>query len=288
MTLDEHGALDVRAETQPQACTRCGTFGELFDSFGRRLCAECLRRRDRIETANATTWNLVVDVLRLGQRIALPGSLLMLVFGVPSLYLEEVHTWLGTIYDSFILVIATGTIQRLSFVRVVHGPRASFGGALGVMLARYWSVWGASLFANFSVLAYTLLLVVPGILRALSYAMCGPVALNEGIHARDSLDVSTERMAGHRTPTFLCFLVFALLALSAGVAEGVVLELFELEGTWAEKVMDVATLLVLVPFFLLAVVLQLKLTPPRPVPAAGGVEPIPSHGTPHELPPTTA
>ena len=106
------------------------------------------RRRDPIETGAITARTLVLDSLRLWMRVALPATLIMLAFGSVSILFGHHQPPLVRLFDAFVMVLATATIQSLAFARVVHGPDASVGEALNIVVRRYGSVWGVHFMVN--------------------------------------------------------------------------------------------------------------------------------------------
>ena len=196
----------------PQPCARCGGFAPLLPRWGAAWCDACLRRRDPIELAPPTAWNLFRDTFALCLRIALPGLLLMFVFGSPGVWIE-LHTERTTparMYDAFVGLFGYAAVQRLAFTRMVRPELSSASDGLRTAFVRYWSVWGAQWLSSVVSLLYALLLIVPGVLRALSYMMSAALALNEGAQARNALEASEARMRGHRGATFGALVLLGL------------------------------------------------------------------------------
>jgi hypothetical protein len=111
-----------------------------------------------------------------------------------------------------------GVLQSGAIVWLVHGAilgeRRTVVACLRRAARSYFSLLGASLQAAVWTLLYLLLLVVPGILKALSYAVVVPVVLLEDRRASAALRRSTQLVDGHRAVVLCANL--AVLPLLAG------------------------------------------------------------------------
>ena len=99
------------------------------------------------------------------------------------------------------------------------GNNVTTGKALGRALRRFWTLSLAQISATMRVFFGILLLVVPGILWSLSYALIVPVVLVEGHRAAPSLRRSWDLVKGYRKKLFGIFLIVYVLQwlLSFGV-----------------------------------------------------------------------
>lgn len=126
----------------------------------------------------------------------------------------DYYRWSG-LYE-----LVFGVLQSGAIVWLIDG--ASRGERRGVVEClrraghRYFSLLGASLQSALLTLLYLLLLVVPGVLKALSYSVVLPVVMLEGKGASASLTRSTQLMDGHRAAVFLATCV--VLPFAAGPA----------------------------------------------------------------------
>jgi len=100
------------------------------------------------------------------------------------------------------------------------------GRSLGTLL-------GVRFVANLVTLLFTLLLIVPGVMKAMSLLLVMPIALHE--NNGDAMSSSTQRMQGHRMNAFIACCVAAaplLLAVSSLVCVSVVLAVAQnVDGT---------------------------------------------------------
>jgi hypothetical protein len=119
----------------------------------------------------------------------------------------------SSLYGLVLGVLNSGAIVWLVH-GAIHGERRGPFACLRRAASRYVSLLGASLQAAIGTLAYLLLLVVPGILKALSYSVVLPVVLLEDRRASAALARSTRLMDGHRLAVALASIV--LLPLAAG------------------------------------------------------------------------
>jgi len=127
----------------------------------------------------------------------------------------DVYRW-GGLYG-----LVAGVLHSGAIVWLVHGAlqgeRRSVVECLRRAARRYFSLLGASLQAAIWTLVYLLLLIVPGILKALSYAVVLPVVMLEDKNASASLARSTQLMDGHRGAVLLAMCVAAPLAFGPAV-----------------------------------------------------------------------
>jgi hypothetical protein len=122
--------------------------------------------------------------------------------------------------------LVAGVLHSGAVIWLVHGALQGEGrSAVDSLLraaSRYFSLLGASLQSAIFTLLYLLLLVVPGVLKALSYAVVLPVVMLEDKNASASLARSTQLMDGHRGAVLLAMCVALPLAIGPG-ALGLVL-----------------------------------------------------------------
>lgn len=99
------------------------------------------------------------------------------------------------------------------------GNHVTTGQALGRAVKRFWTLSIAQISATIRVFFGILLLIVPGILWSLSYALIVPVVLIEGHKAAPSLRRSWDLVKGYRKKLFGIFLIVYVLqwVLSFGV-----------------------------------------------------------------------
>lgn len=116
---------------------------------------------------------------------------------------------LGTLLQIFLLnVIAIGfTVSFLKLFR--NGDDRLTSNMFQVAFSNYWhKVWGMFLMYVFIIL-WSLLLIIPGIVKSFSYAMT-PYILEENpeLSANDAIDHSRAMMKGHKFDLFWLYLSF--------------------------------------------------------------------------------
>lgn len=136
-----------------------------------------------------------------------------LLLAVPE---ADYYRWSG-LYGLVLGVLHSGAIVWLVH-GAIQGERRGVVACLRRAGQRYFSLVGASLQAALFTLLYLLLLVVPGILKALSYAVVLPVVVLEDKHASAALARSTQLMDGHRLAVFLATMVVLPLGLAPTLA----------------------------------------------------------------------
>jgi hypothetical protein len=254
-------------------CPRCGDYAALQQSWSRAWCHACLARRDPIELEPPSVTSLLSGALRLSWQIGWGAPLLMFALAVPPLWAKS---WLlpGTlvatagelVYHSFVALFGIAAVVRLGFLRVVDPARASFGAACAHVLRRYPRVVLANSIALVRMLLYGLLLVVPGIVRALDYALVVPIAVNEELSVTHALDRSIARMRGRRimylASTTLARIAPLLLFFAIDPGHGLIARVgLKLDHPrWLETIEYGINSLLSIPVDLLPLVMQLKLS----------------------------
>lgn len=161
----------------------------------------------------------------------------------------------GGLYGLVAGVLHSGAIVWLVH-GVLQGERRRVVDCLRRAWRRYFSLLGASLQAAILTLLYLLLLVVPGVLRALSYAVVLPVVMLEDKNASASLARSTQLMDGHRGAVFLTMCVVLPLAIGPG-ALGFVLPSLQ-ESAFARAGSSLLEAVLALPLEVLGVVLYVE------------------------------
>lgn len=110
-----------------------------------------------------------------------------------------------------ILVLIPFTLGYANALRrlLVHGDNEVLRNSVKIATAQYWhKVWGMLLAAIFTVL-WTLLLVIPGIVKSFSYAMTKYILEeNPELSANEAIDHSRAMMRGHKFDLFWLYLSF--------------------------------------------------------------------------------
>jgi hypothetical protein len=151
---------------------------------------------------------LVIEASVGGQAPGGAGGLSMLLFQVVFMIL----------WASIAFPIASGATTYAISERYL-GNEVTIGEAMRRGLSHFWSLSIAQISATIRVMFGFLLLIVPGILWMLSYALIVPVILIEGQKALPSLRRSRDLVKGYRGKVFCILLVvnFLQVVLTAGV-----------------------------------------------------------------------
>lgn len=271
-TLDAPGPP---AETvAPTPCDRCGTFASLSPLRGQLLCEACTERvLHPIERAPMGTASLLSGVWEIWRVLWWRALLLVVAFELPFLLITALVPAAQAVdrFSWFVTVLADGALILL-VMQVIEGRTVSARGALSEVTTRWGAIIWASLLSNLIIGLFTLLLIVPGVLRALSYLLVLPVVLHDEGRGSDALSSSSKLMEGSRSHVFVTWLVLflpPLLVLFAYVGvglwlEGVFTETPSLDGpspattALLDVVAPIGVVLALIPLKLLPAVVYAK------------------------------
>jgi hypothetical protein len=123
--------------------------------------------------------------------------------------------------QSIIRAVVSGMVVRGVFEQL-RGNRASLGDSVQVAIRGLWRILGTTFGASIIITLFSILLVVPGLMKACSYYVAIPVAVVEGTGVSESLSRSRKLAEGYRWHIFGIFLVSVILAMAFGGAAGVV------------------------------------------------------------------
>jgi hypothetical protein len=129
------------------------------------------------------------------------------------------------LWSSIAFPIAAGAATFAISERYL-GNDVTIGTALRRGLSSFWTLSWAEITATLRMFIGLLLLIVPGILWMLSYALIVPVVLIEGQKAIPSLRRSRDLMKGHRGKAFCVLLVLFLFQAILGAGVGMIAGLF--------------------------------------------------------------
>jgi hypothetical protein len=142
---------------------------------------------------------------------------LLHVLGIVGSYEEPDDFRISGLYAMVFGILQSGAIVWLVDGEQ-RGERRDVVTALRRAGRRYLSLLGASLQAAIITVLYLLLLIVPGIRKALSFAVVLPVVMLEDERASAALRRSEQLMDGHRMTALLPMIVVSLPSLCAEVA----------------------------------------------------------------------
>jgi hypothetical protein len=271
----------------PEICWRCGDYAALREHWGRRWCSSCMDRRDAIELDPPTSANLIKHSVALSLRMLWPALGLSILFSIPGLLLHynKPISFLGTLT---LAVPARAALQRLAFLRIVGTKPPAPWSVLRHVVKRYPTVVGTYSLVGLEVLAFSLMLVIPGIVRGFSYAVAIPVAINERVEPKLALEISSRLMTGHRLAALGAYALLDIPLIVSAYAEGIAAaaRAQQHQASSASPGLHLVVQLALVavlglPSSLLSAVLHLKLSRAReqvsvsPVQLAGVQTPTP-------------
>ena len=121
--------------------------------------------------------------------------------------------------------LVSGAVIRGVFEQL-RGGRSGFADSLRVAFRALWRMFATTFLAGIIVGFFTLLLIVPGIMKFCSYYVAIPVAVVEGSGASVSISRSKALAAGFRWHLFGIILVATLLGMAVGACAGVVFRSF--------------------------------------------------------------
>lgn len=192
-----------------EACDRCGDFAELTSYGESWLCTPCVGRLPAIQREPPTFVNVLVGSLTVFVRILPSAWAITLVVNLPYTVITSLYPAQGTLgvvlpglaYGSTVGMLATGAILLMAH-RAIQGEKAEPVHCLNIAAKRWVRVFSANLVAGLLVAAYSLLFLVPGIVKNFSLFLALPIVLHEDVSTTEALDESTRRMRGHRAVAF--------------------------------------------------------------------------------------
>lgn len=219
-------------------CARCGRFlcGECRVLDAPPSCAQC-RARNRDALGLGASGMTVGNTLRFAfllLRAAAPAVAVVVLVGaavgtalelaLPDLS-RSVSRLVDRVYEFTVGMVLTTSVVA-AMLHAAEGERLAPGAALQEGLNSYGRVLKWRFLSGLYILAFTLLLIVPGILKALSFAFVGILAWKA---VPDPLGASEElthgkraRLLGVLTCAFLVFLVALVVPIAvAGGLSGV-------------------------------------------------------------------
>lgn len=210
-------------------CDRCGTFAELVDYDGHQICEDCIGRLSEIERTPPTVGNVLSGSLWVLGQIALPAAVIVVLADLPvaliDTFIPELP-FVSTAWNATVTVLAQGAVFHLAH-RAIRGDELDPMTALRRSVDSAGNLIITNFLAGLQIFFFTLLLIVPGVVRSLSLLLVIPVVLHEGEKTSDALRASTERMNGHRLTALVVNLVWSVVwggALAAYIAFAVALE----------------------------------------------------------------
>jgi hypothetical protein len=163
-----------------------------------------------------------IEVLK--RNIATFGGMALLMAGLPS----AINSFSQAMSKAMpLLSVVTGVVAIAGFVATLilqgalmygsvqdlNGSPASAGDCLKVGVKNWLPLLGLFVLMGLGFMLGAILLIVPGVLLALRWAVSGPVLVMEGRGITDAMDRSVTLTKGRRWGIFLLFLVLWIAAL---------------------------------------------------------------------------
>jgi len=106
---------------------------------------------------------------------------------------------------------------------ILRGEKVDIGGMLFAGFQRFWDAVALNLLQSIFIALWSLLFVIPGIIKGLSYSMAFYIlADNPEMSGKDALDASKQLMNGHKAELFMLQLSFIpwylLTVVTCGIA----------------------------------------------------------------------
>lgn len=256
-------------EAEPIACSRCGTFAPLSSVAGAMLCAECAARMHEIARTPSSLGYLLKGIVQLLGRIGAVAAVIAFVFDLP---ISIAHFFFPVPFAvesawGFVTLIGNAAILVLA-QQVIAGRPTSVGEAFKLAISRYGSLLGASIVSGIMTFLFLLLLIVPGVVRALGYALILPLVLHENADTSVALHQSLVRMKGHRAEAFFAYMVLFIpgffTVAAVAFAGGLVVAIdptLEPQALFAQNAAGALFPILWLPVVLLPAVLYPKLVP---------------------------
>jgi hypothetical protein len=191
---------------------------------------------------------MVIIESRVGVNVQAPSGLSTLLFQIVFMIL----------WASIAFPIASGAATYAISERYL-GNEVTIGEALRLALSRFWTLSIAQITATIRVLFGFLLLIVPGILWMLSYALIVPAVLIEGQNATPSLRRSRDLVKGHRGKVFCVMFIINLLqgilALGVSMVSGMIFNSDSAGGAVLNSAMNNLLSIFLTPLGIVATIL---------------------------------
>ncbi len=141
------------------------------------------------------------------QGIAAAGTIALLLFGA-----------IGWLVGAFVLQAAL----TYATVTDLNGRRATFGDSLMTGLREFLPLLGLALLSGLGIIAGYLLLIVPGVMLAVAWAVIVPVRVVEREPVMDCFGRSAALTKGHRWSVFGLLIIYIFASFAISFASGLV------------------------------------------------------------------
>lgn len=167
----------------------------------------------------------------LGRNIAVFGGLTLLLVGLPSLvvtfgvlqmfepgtagFTMDADAFAPMFFGGLLSIVTTAMLQGAVIhgtIRDLNGRPASFAECLATGLRHFLPVIGLSILMGLGVALGLILLIVPGIILALMWAVAVPAKVAEGIGVFEAFGRSRELTRNNRLMILVLFIIYAVIS----------------------------------------------------------------------------
>jgi hypothetical protein len=207
-------------------CAACGVPLAAPPPDGPRLCGTC-----RPATAHPVadgplrTWPLLLGVAQLIEGVGARAALAAMAAQLPAAALAAGGAPIAAAMAAFLgLIVGAGLVTALALEEVGTPGAARLATAAPTVARRLPVLLGASLLSSLFVALLSLLCVVPGVVRALSYTLVLPLAIHGEHDVMACLRASRIRMHGHRAGIFVAVLLLWIVGLAVGIVHSIAVD----------------------------------------------------------------
>jgi hypothetical protein len=143
----------------------------------------------------------------------------------------------GLLVNMIMSFVLQGALTRAA-VDDLSGSGVRFGAAIGDGLRYFFPLLIVAIFVGIGTMLGFLLLVVPGIILAVRWAVTAPVVVLEQAGPTNSMGRSAELSEGHRWAIFGLLLIYIVFAYTAQILLGVVMAAFGMGDASLMTTMD--------------------------------------------------
>lgn len=187
-------------DTERVTCPRCGNFVDALLDAPLSVCSECAPKIHIAPMQAPLSAGMVLaSTVALLGLMGLRGLSVILAFELPSIVVVGAYPELPqAIQLAWGLVAMIGELTVLVMAHeALHGRPSPVGASMSRALRRYGPAFGTRWVTGILTALWSLLLVLPGLYKAVAYSMGTSITLFEGTDGAAAVDLSIERTRGH-------------------------------------------------------------------------------------------
>ena len=144
-----------------------------------------------------TSWSLLIGCALATLPIAIAFETMMAWTEIYIRAHAPGNEYIALVVNGLVALPIYGAVTHL-VLQKLHGRTLSIPTAFKAGLVQWLTMLAALFVSQIVILVTLLLLIIPGLYFAMSYALLGPLILGEDVGWYEALQQSRERMAGHR------------------------------------------------------------------------------------------